>query len=464
VYRYRPNTSPWPRLILILAIGIAIVAAAFVFTLPRVINTAPQGEHVAALAPISLTFNSDMDTASVESRIRIEPTVAGTLKWEGRTLQFVPQVEWPVGTVRISLTSGATNLSGIPIFYDTGWEFTVSGAAIAYLQNTGDTANIFTLPLVTEAEAVQVTTERFGVGGFSLTPDTLQFVYASMRQDGGADLKRINRDGTGTATLLECPTDRCTAPVISPDGTRIAFERHPLTQLDQSTVEVLNTTTNQVTVLDNNPTHISRFPTFSPDGRVAYLNIFEQFIVVYDPATGEIVQIPNASGQMGVWSPDGTSLLFPEITSGPPATQEPGTPAPVLQIDTFYSHLKQVELGSNTSVDLSGASAVVEDANAVYSPDGKWLAFGRKLLEQDLWTPGRQLWLMPVNGGAAQALTNDPLYNHSNFVWSPDGDEVMYVRFDVTDPASTTEIWIIGADGLNPQKLVTGGFLPVWLP
>jgi hypothetical protein len=41
---------------------------------------------------------------------------------------------------------------------------------------------------------------------------------------------------------------------------------------------------------------------------------------------------------------------------------------------------------------------------------------------------------------------------------------IVYVRFDVTDPASTTEIWMIGTDGAAAQQLVSGGYLPEWLP
>ena len=85
-------------------------------------------------------------------------------------------------------------------------------------------------------------------------------------------------------------------------------------------------------------------------------------------------------------------------------------------------------------------------------------------MEQEAWTPGRQLWLMRADGWEARALTNDPLYNHSVFVWSPDGTLIVYVRFDVTDPASTTEIWTISANEAGAQKLVEGGYLPAWLP
>ena len=119
--------------------------------------------------------------------------------------------------------------------------------------------------------------------------------------------------------------------------------------------------------------------------------------------------------------------------------------------------------GSGPSRNLSGAGAV-EDAAAVYSPAGEWIVFGRKQIEQDKWTPGRQMWLMRADGSGPRALTSDPLFNHSSFIWGPDGSRLVYVRFDVTDAASTTEIWMMSADGSSARKLVTGGFLPAWLP
>ncbi|HLF01245.1 MAG TPA: hypothetical protein VI547_04675, partial [Anaerolineales bacterium] len=260
-----------------------------------------------------------------------------------------------------------------------------------------------------------------------------------------------------------CSSHRCTAPAFSPDGRRLAFERHPLDRLEASSIEVINLGDGSRATLDGDAWHIARFPTFAHDGRLAYLNIFEQVIVVHDFNTGESQRIPNTSGEMGAWSPDGQYLMFPEITSEPPPTPGPGTPAPALQIDTFFSHLRRVSVSSGVSEDLSG-NFTVEDAGPTYSPSGEWIAFGRKNLDQEQWTPGRQLWLMRADGGEARALTNDSLYNHSNFLWSPDGTVIVYVRFDVTDPASTTELWSISAAGAEAQLLAMGGYLPEWLP
>jgi Tol biopolymer transport system component len=463
MYRYPRRASPLPRLLLIGAILVVLVLAAFIFNLPRVVGSTPQGNNVSARAALSLTFSADMNTASVESHVHIEPVVVGTFSWQDRTLLFTPKAEWPAGRVRVSLDAGATDRNGLPMLLGSDFEFTVGAPSLAFLYRPLDVANIWSQPVTGDGEPTPLTDERFGLDRFAVSPDGAQFVYAALRLDGGADLKRLTRDGAAPTGLLDCPRDRCTAPTFSRDGRRLAFERHPLAHLEQSTLEVLDLQTGELTVLDSDPSHLSQAPLFARDGRLAFLNLYEQVIVIYDFSTHETRRLPNTSGEMGTWSPDGQYLVFPEITSEPPPAPETGTPIPELQLDTFFSHLTRVVVSTGQSENLSGREAV-EDAAAVYSPFGEWLAFGRKNIEQDKWTPGKQLWLMRSDGSDPHALSNDPLFNYSNFVWSPDSLTLVYVRFDVTDPASISEIWSVSANGADAKKLVTGGYSPQWLP
>lgn len=463
MYRYRRPALPWPRLLLIVAVAAALTTGGVVlFGLPNISAFSPEGGNVSSLAPLTITFSTAMDAASVESRVRMTPSMPGAFSWSGAVLRFTPEGEWPAGPVRISLAPGASSARGLPMLFGVAWEFTIGAPGIAYLLAAGDKADIWIMP-ITGGEPARVTGERFGVDWFAVSPDGTQFVYAALRNDGGADLKRVNRDGSGAVGLLDCPDDRCTAPAFSPDGNRIAFERYPLSRLERSSVETLDLADGHRAFPGGDLTHITRFPSFAPDGRLGYLDVSEQTIVIYDFESSASHFIPNASGEMGAWSPDGQYLVFPDITSEPPPTPAPGTPAPALQLDTFFSHLHRFSLATNVIDNLSGGGAV-EDASPVYSPSGDRLAFGRKALEQDKWTPGRQLWVMRADGSDARALTNDPLYNHSGFVWSPDGALIVYVRFDVTDAAGTPEIWMMSADGASAQKLVAGGYLPHWLP
>jgi TolB protein len=461
MYRYRRAPVNFVRWVLIAALLAALLLAGVVFSLPRVAGTAPQGVNLSARSPITIAFSAPMDPASVERRVRIQPAVAGAFSWSGDRLSFTPETEWPIGAVRVSLEPGATASNGLPMLFGAAWEFSIGVPGVAYLMRLGDTPNLWVISM-TGLDPVQITDERLGVDRFAVSPDGTQFVYAALRADGGVDLKRIDRDGTGLAGLVDCGGDRCTAPTFSRDGRRIAFERHPRDQPEYSTVEVLDLTDGTRLSLEDDPSHMAGFPRFARDGRLAYLDLFEQAIVIHDFLGLESVRISGTSGGMGDWSPDGQYLVFPYIVAEPPSTLGPGTPAPVLQLDTFFSHLRRTSVGSGAVEDLSGPGAV-EDASPVFSPTGEWIAFARKALEQDKWTPGRQLWVMRADGSDARALTNDPLYNHSGFVWSSDGQLIVFVRFDVTDPASIAEIWMVGANGTAAQKLVSG-YLPEWLP
>lgn len=77
---------------------------------------------------------------------------------------------------------------------------------------------------------------------------------------------------------------------------------------------------------------------------------------------------------------------------------------------------------------------------------------------------GRQIWVVHPDGQGAHALTKDPLYTHSALMWNADGTALVYMRFNAAAPDQPAEIWTIGADGTGARRLVTGGYLPEWLP
>jgi Tol biopolymer transport system component len=133
------------------------------------------------------------------------------------------------------------------------------------------------------------------------------------------------------------------------------------------------------------------------------------------------------------------------------------------------SHLMRFELpatgvgGVPAPQDLT-QDVALEDADPVYSPDGSHIAFARKYLDLARWTPGRQLWVIAADGTQARPLTDEPLYTHYDFAWSPDGEQIAYVRFHQTVLTLPPELWIIQTDGSDPLQLVIGGYAPQWAP
>ncbi|MGH2523354.1 MAG: hypothetical protein ACRDH2_12695, partial [Anaerolineales bacterium] len=358
--------------------------------------------------------------------------------------------------------AGGRSRTGLPLLGEQRWTFTVSGKRIAYL--LGTPPNLWLSPLAEGGAPQQVTNEPIGVYDFDIRPDGGQFVYAALRADGGADLRAVNPDGTGAADLLLCPGVACLAPVFSPDGARIAYERRSLltdsttggVTFGDSRVHLYTPATGVDEALSEEDTK-TQFPRWGPDGRVSYFDSLRQAMVIHDLATGALTYIPDASGEMGTWSPDGQFIVYPEVYIPAGLTEVPGGE----HSDRFFGQLLKVAIATNATEGLSGAE-LADDASPAYSPSGEWIAFGRRGLAPDQWTPGRQLWLMRADGSEARPLTTEPLYNHSAFEWSLDGAELVYMRVNTTAPPA--EIWAIKADGTGARRLIEAGYLPEWVP
>ncbi len=459
--------------------GVGLLAGlglALYFSLPRLDTTLPRSgaQFVSSRAPVRLTFNRPMDHASIEAALQVSPARAGAFDWQGQTLTFIPAEPWPLSsTVTVSLAGGHSQ-RGLPLLGNISWSFTVAERRLAYLASV-TVPNLWISPVSSGVEPRALTTETVGVYDYAISPDGTQIAYGARRADGGADLRLVAVDGSGTTDLVLCPGQACISPAFSLDGRRLAYERHALVaglngqpSPGPAQVFVRDLATGAEQAVSEADT---RFPRWGPAGRLAYLDTTRQAIVVQDLASGTVTYVPDASGAMGTWSPDGNFIVYPEIVMAPEPTAAPTqSEGDANSANPFYSHLLRVNIATNEALNLSGED-VLEDASPVYSPSGGWLAFGRTLQVNNQWTPGRQLWLMRPDGSGAHPLTGDPLYNHSAFTWSPDGALLAYMRFNTSDPGAPAEIWLVdvdaagaaGAGPAGPRKLVQG-YLPECLP
>jgi Tol biopolymer transport system component len=127
------------------------------------------------------------------------------------------------------------------------------------------------------------------------------------------------------------------------------------------------------------------------------------------------------------------------------------------------SHLIQFNLLDGSTEDLTLGNNL-EDTSPAYAPDSSALAFSRKYLDDQRWTPGRQLWIDPEGPSEALQYTNSPNINHYDFAWSPDGSRLAYVRFDKTKLTTPPEIWLLDPVSGKSQRIIEGGFAPKWIP
>jgi Tol biopolymer transport system component len=452
-----------------LTAGLLLAAA---LSAPRVISFAPadSASGVSGTALLHIDFNQPMDHPSVEANLVIEPRPAGRINWEGSRLVFVPEEPWPAGgIVQVRLRAGARSIRGLPLLTEASSSFQVGLPRILYLWPAGGPAELYARTL--DSAEPTALTDTGGVVDYSLTSDGSAVAY-STETPAGSELRRQDLSTGEDRLVYTCPPPAtCRSATFSADGGWLAFEVHE----ELTGGEIPGSDSARVFLLPLNgqaepfalapANHPTSRPVWSSTGRLAYYDhVLQAYAFVFRPTAPEPpvdLYVPNALGDRGAWSPDGETFVVPEITfviQEPNPELEEGPPL-------FYSHLYRIDVASGAVLDVSGEEGfLVEDTGPAFSPDGLWLAFSRKYLDRNRWTLGRQIWRMRADGLAAEALTNEPGLNHSALAWSPDGEVLVYMRFDQTDMTRPAEVWWTALDGSAQGQLAVGAYAPGWIP
>ncbi|GAB4581273.1 MAG: hypothetical protein Fur0022_40200 [Anaerolineales bacterium] len=279
-------------------------------------------------------------------------------------------------------------------------------------------------------------TELGGVLEFSVGVNGLVVYFSAQNASGGSNLWQLDMLTRESELILDCGRDLCALPQPSPDGQWLAYE-------NTSTGEIgLFPLAGGASILLGTGTR----PQWSVEGHLAFYNVAEKAFRVVDQTGTVLASLPNPLGEPGAWSADGAFFTVQD-------TDEQADASRLIAFLPINGLLK----------DLSG-EGLVEDTSPAYSPNGLWLAFARRYLDAERWTPARQLWVMSPDGENAQALTNDVFYSHTSFAWSPDSQWIAFVKAHRTAPNAQPELWMIGVDGSNPVQLVIGGYSPQWIP
>lgn len=394
---------------------------------------------VPSFTPLRLTFSGPMHKPSVEQNLMITPKMEGSFDWEDdTTVIFTPASLWPGNEiVTATLTMGAQSNWRLPLAERQTWSFTIAETLLAYLWPAEGLADIYVLDPVS-GETVRLTETARGVLDFSIGAGGKAFYYATPNPEGGTNIIRFDRL-TGDHTLVhDCGTNVCTSPHPSPDDSLLAYA-------DETIWLIFGAETQPIELGG------AFSPLWSPQGLLTYFDPSRLAFVFYNTENSTEISFRNQTGAEGAWAPDGKTFIAPEIIFSDASGE------------LLASHLFQFNLSTRLATDVS-IEQNVEDNSPAYSPNGSLLAFARKYLDAERWTPGRQLWLMSAAGAAPQKLTDAPAYNHAAFAWHPRGNQIAYVRSNMADLNEQPEIWIINTDGTNPLRVVVGGFSPVWVP
>ena len=210
------------------------------------------------------------------------------------------------------------------------------------------------------------------------------------------------------------------APSVSPDGHWIVYSR----QVDGVTRIYLQA------VGGDRPLNLtpgladgSGQPAFSADGaRIAFRSARAGGGLFVMGRTGELVRQVSDAGYWPAWSPDGSRLVYSsEPTIDVPFTYGGGASVWVLEIES----------GKRTKL------SELDGTQPSWSPHDRRIAFWGV----DRATQNRDIWTVPVGGGEAVRVTNDPAIDATP-VWSNDGRFLFFS----SSRGGTTNLWRVPID------------------
>jgi hypothetical protein len=146
-------------------------------------------------------------------------------------------------------------------------------------------------------------------------------------------------------------------------------------------------------------------------------------------------------------------------------------PELLLAGESLVVELVRVDVESEEMLAISGNTspdaAFVKDQSPAWSPGGGWIAFGRQFLDEERWTPGRQIWLARPDGAEAYPLLTEPMSDFFALSWRPDGAALAYVRSDLSRgvlPVPDVSVWYFDFELRQPVLVASEGVFPQWLP
>ncbi|MDQ3674880.1 MAG: hypothetical protein M3365_10940 [Gemmatimonadota bacterium] len=269
-------------------------------------------------------------------------------------------------------------------------------------------------------------------------------VFASNRTDNNYEIYRVGADGRGLSRLTNAPESNDRSPVLSHDGSRIAWEREiSTTSGDFTAVEIwtMNADGSDAKVAVRNGS-FNRSPSWGPSGDIVFSSRLTGSDQIYRLAPGATDPVRLTTGgaadQNPRFSPDGLRIVF-QSNRG-------------LDFDIYVMNSDGSSVSNLTQ--LRG-----DDRFPTWTPDGGRVVWTRF----DGEVNGFDLYSIEAAGGAATPIVATEFNELAPSV-SPDGESVVY-QTDRSPPFGLYIAPLSGGPGrpLRPDNAsATGSDLGPW--
>jgi Tol biopolymer transport system component len=364
----------------------------------------------------------------------------------------ISKVEFYQGSTLISTVTSSP--------YSFNWSYVPAGTYALTAKATDNVGAVTTSNSVT----IAVSPNSVAIG---------KIAFASNR-DGCAQIYLMNTDGTGQSCLSN-NTANDDSPKWSPDNSRIVFQsdRDFQSNTDNpiygSDIYVMNWDGSAPTRLTY-ASYDDSAPVWSPDGtKIAFQSfrngVNSQIYVMNADGSGQVnISNSTANDIEPSWSPDGTKIAFASDRD-----------------QTGLSSIYVMSANGTGQTRITSSGSGFLDEQPAWSPDGMKLAFtttrDSTVVTWDEWDSlgnlvvktklliNKEVYVMNADGSSPVRLTNI-MGNDDQPMWSPDGTKILF-RSDrdrnCCDPVS--QIWTMNADGSNQINLSNsnfGDYCPSW--